>query len=88
MVPTANVVCIFHQRLIFEELDGIEHLGPVHGMLFHDVKFFFRELAGLIQNLVGNCDFSDVVHRGGRGNHADIFFGKVVFAGALEQSPQ
>ena len=85
MVPTANVVGEFHQRLVLEELDGVEHLGAVHGVLLHDVEFFFRELAGLVQNLVGDCNLSDVVHRRCCSDGADFFFGDAVFASALEQ---
>ena len=85
VVPAANVVGEFHQRLVLEELDGIEHLGSVHGVLLHDVEFFFCELAGLVQNLVGNRDLTDIVHRRCCSDSADFFFGNLVILGALEQ---
>ena len=50
-----------------------DYLRPDHRMLFHDLPFFLRELAGLEQDSIGYPELADVVHR--RGLQNQIAFG-------------
>ena len=43
-------------------------------MLSHDVHFLVRELAGLVQNFIGDGHLADVVQKGSAGDHVDLFF--------------
>ncbi len=51
---------------------AFQHAGAQGRVRFHDLEFFVREPAGLLQDGVGNADLADVVHGGGHADVADL----------------
>ena len=54
-------------------------------MILHDLKFLCRQLAGLVQNLLGRGDLADVMQCGSRLDHGDILLGERINIGLLHQ---
>ena len=48
------------------------------GMGLHDFEFFRAQLAGLLQDVVGNADLADIVQRRRAGNRIDAAFIEVI----------
>ncbi len=61
MVPTADLVRHFHQRLILIHLKIRKHVRTDHCMFFHDLTLLRRQTTRFIQNLLVNSDLSDVM---------------------------
>ena len=61
---------------IFLFLDVSQHLSDnpaaLGGVQLHDLKFLVGQLPGLLQDIIGNDDLADVVHRRGLDQKLDI----------------
>ena len=66
MVPAADLVSNLDQRLVTIQIQVIQHLCTDQGVGFHNVKFFFGQAARLVQDLIVNGNFANVVQRGSR----------------------
>ena len=45
--------------------DALQNFRPDEWMYLHLLEFFWGEFAGLVDDLFGHCQFSDVVQQGG-----------------------
>ena len=88
VVPTANFVGVFHQRFIFPDWDRVEHLRAVYRVPLHDVELFGREFAWLVQDLVGNRNLSDIVHRRCGADDSDIVLVDLVLVRTVQEFAQ
>ena len=63
MVPAADLACDLDQRCVLLERQIMQDFVADGGVRFHDLELFPRELAGLVQNRLGNIDLADVMQR-------------------------
>ena len=63
MVPAADLACDLDQRRVLLERQIMQDFVADGGVRFHDLELFPRELAGLVQNRLGNIDLADVMQR-------------------------
>ena len=84
-LPVPALVVEFRQPLRFVQVMGFRHrlggagddLLPRQGMVLHLGIFFVRELAGLVQQGVGNLDLAHVMERGGVDHIVHILVGQL-----------
>ncbi|MPM70919.1 hypothetical protein SDC9_117880 [bioreactor metagenome] len=85
---SANIVGIAQILRVAHPVQPRQNLAALDGMGLHHLKLLRRQAAGLVQNRVGNGNFSDVVQGGGAGNHIDGMFIHSVFGMLLRHLPQ
>ena len=56
-----DLVCDLYQRLVLINAKLFQHFCTDDGMRFHNLKFFFRQSARFIQNLVINANLADIM---------------------------
>ena len=61
MMPAADIVGNLDHRLILIHLHTLQHGSSDEGMGLHNLKFFFRQAARLVQNLFVDADLADIV---------------------------
>ena len=88
MVPAADGIGHLDQLRLLLEGQLVQNIRTDGGVGFHRLKFFLRQLAGLVQNRLRNADFADVMQRGGRADEENIRRGQAVFVGFLHQCAQ
>ena len=88
MVPAADGIGHLDQLRLLLEGQLVQNIRTDGGVGFHRLKFFLRQLAGLVQNRLRNAAFADVMQRGGRADEENIRRGQAVFVGFLHQCAQ
>ena len=88
MVPAADGVGRLDQIALLLEGQLVENLRTDRGVGLHRVKFFLRQLAGLVQDGFGNVDLADVVQCGRRADQRYIGGSQLVAVGLLHQRVQ
>lgn len=88
VVPAADGVGRLDQIALLLEGQLVEDLRTDRGVGLHRVKFFLRQLAGLVQDGFGNVDLADVVQCGRRADQRYIGGGQIVAVGLLYQRVQ
>ena len=88
MVPAADGVGRFDKIALLLEGQLVQNLRTDCGVGLHRVKFFLRQLAGLVQDGLGNIDLTDVMQRGRCADQRYIGGGQFVAVGLLDQRVQ
>ena len=76
MMPAADLVSCLKQIVILPEGNVLQHEGTGFRMRLHDFKLFFREAAGLIQDLSRNGYLAYVMQRRSHGNCGNVRTGQ------------
>ena len=85
MMPAADLVGHLYQRLPLMDREAVQHLGPSHGVGFHDLEFLIGQPARLIENLAINRDFADVVQSRGLTDQGDVALVQAIGVGFGDQ---
>ena len=88
MVPAAYLRRRFQQRLALIVLYAAQDRLAYDRMSLDDLKFLRRQLAGLVEYLVGNVQLADIVKHGRRCNAPAIRPGEPVPVGLFRQALQ
>ena len=84
MVPAGDLVGRLQQRLLGKLIQIVQHLGSQHTVGLNDLEFLRGQLAGFIEDLFVNADFSDVMQGGGQRDQILLFRGDRVVAADLQ----
>ena len=79
VMVAADVVAILIQAALQNLRHMLQDLTPAHGVLLHDLKLLAGELAGFVENGVGNGDLAHVVHDRRLGDQGNILGQDAVF---------
>ena len=87
MMPATDGVRHLQQRLVpGNGLSQIlQHLRTRHGMVLDNGKLFGGQASGLVQDLLRDDDFADIVQRRGGADAGDIAFVQLITIGLLHQ---
>ena len=88
VVPAADLVADLDQRLLLLEGQVFQNMRTDGGVRFHNVKFFFGQASGLVEDLLRDVDLADIMQRGRRADHGDIRRRQLVFVGFFHQMVQ
>ena len=73
MVPTRNLVRIFHKRIAgVMAAQLMQHVGADRGMRLHNLELLGREAPGLVENRIVNRHLADIVQRRSQGNRGAL----------------
>ena len=88
MMPAAYSVGRLDKVGLLLERQLFQNLRTNCGVGFHDLEFFLRQPAGLVQDGFGNVDLADVMQRRSGADERNIRGGQVVFVGFLHKRVQ
>ena len=87
VVPAADLIGVFHQRLILEG-DPLHHVGPHLGVALHDGELLVGKQAWLVEYLAGNADLAHVVEGGGVADQVDSLTVQLIAVGLAHKAFQ
>ena len=75
MMPATDFICCLHKRFfpLFKR-KLIQHIGSGHRMPLHNSKFFSCQSARLVQNLIRNGNFTNIMKSRCRTDQPDLLF--------------
>ena len=85
MMPTADLVRHFHQRLVLIHLETRNHVRTDHCVFLHDLTLLRCQRTRFIQNLLVNSDLSNVMQGRCRADQHPIRPGQVIFVRLLDK---
>lgn len=88
MMPAAYSVGRLDKVGLLLERQLFQNLRTNCGVGLHDLEFFLRQPAGLVQDGFGNVDLADVMQRRSGADERNIRGGQVVFVGFLHKRVQ
>ncbi len=88
VVPAANLISRFNERLILVHRQPFQHIRADTGMALHDGEFLIGQLARLVEDGLVNRNLADIVQRGRRRDHGNITPGQRIAVGPLHQVGQ
>ena len=88
MMPAADSVGRLDKVGLLQERQLFQNFRTDRGVGLHDLEFFLRQLAGLVQDGLGDIDLADVMQRRSGADERNIRGGQVVFVGFLHECVQ
>ena len=87
MVPTRNLVRIFHKRIAGVMATQLtQHVGADRGMRLHNLELLGRKASGLVENRIVNRHLADIVQRRSQGDRGAFLIVEGDRAATLDQT--
>ena len=87
MVPTRNLVRIFHKRIAGVMTTQLtQHVGADRGMRLHNLELLGRKASGLVENRIVNRHLADIVQRRSQGDRGAFLIVEGDRAATLDQT--